>query len=228
MSGLAAILAGLCFISRAALAAETPLDRSLKPTDQEQEEVSNVFRDMGVVQRRAMPKGNRFLFSTFGTFDFTDGPYTRYALNLNPGYALSDFFEIYLNYVPTFFVSQRSIVQEVEKLTPSSGERFTISAATPQTQIGGEILWAPAYGKDSFGIRNVIRSDTFLKLSVGQIKYDAGTGMRFVGGLGKTYFLGRSAGMRICVDFGQIEDFIQNAKVTRSMVLLEAGLMLYL
>lgn len=210
----------------------TPLDRTLKPEEKdkekEKEEVSNVFRDMGVVQRRAMIKGGRFLFSTFGTFDFSDGPYTNYSIHFNPGYAISDFLEIYANIAPAYIVSARSIVDTVAQLQLTGGHQAEIVAARPRTQLGLDVIWAPAYGKDSFGFSSVIRSDTFLKFGASQITYDSGNGLKFSVGVGKTYFLGRNMGFRFCADLGYLQNIINGVKAFRSMALLETGIVFYL
>ncbi len=218
--------------SAPAFAAGTPLDPGLRTDDKESEEISNVFKDMGVVQKRSMPKGGRFLFSTYGSFDFSDGPFTNYSLNINPGYAISDFFEIYINYVPMFITQARSINDQLATLTVynAAGLRVTpyITASLPKSQIGAEFLWAPAYGKDSLGIRTVLRSDTFIKIGVAQTTYDTDTGLRFVAGVGKTFFLGRHAGLRVCVNAGMVQNTINNQKAFRAVTLLETGFNIYL
>jgi outer membrane beta-barrel protein len=208
-------------------AADTPLDKNVRPAG-EADEIPNVFRDMGVVQRRAMPKAGRFLFSSYGGFDFSDGPYTNYSLNVNPGYAINDFFEVYFNFAPKFLVMQRSIVDAVRSLTLKNGDRADIVAATPERQLGAELLWAPAYGKDSLGLKMIIRSDTFLKAGVSMVTYDMGSRMRFVLGVGKTYFLNNSWGVRVCVDYGYLQTYQDNKETTRNMALVEAGAVFYL
>ncbi len=207
-------------------AADAPLNKQLEPPPND--EVSNVFRDMGVVQQRAMKKGGRFLFSLYESLDFSDGPYTNYSINLNPGYAISDFFEIYINYVPAFQVSARSIVGLVQNLQLANGATATLVEAKPQSQYGLELLWAPAYGKDSIGIHHVIRSDTFFKLSVGQVNYDTDTGLRFVLGVGKTYFLTNWLGLRFTVDYDDQQTVLNSVKAFQSFLLIEAGFMFYL
>lgn len=202
------------------------LDTTLKPD--EKQEISNIFRDMGVVQRKAMVKGGRFLFSSFGTLDFSDGPYTNYSIHVNPGYAISDFLEVYANIVPAYIVSARSIVDTVSQLDLANGQQAEIVAARPKSQLGLDVLWAPAYGKDSFGLRSVIRSDTFLKFGASRITYDDGDGMKFTLGLGKTYFLGRNLGFRFCADFGYLQNIINGVKAFRSMFLMETGVVFYL
>ncbi|MFZ9594976.1 MAG: hypothetical protein ACO3A2_02750 [Bdellovibrionia bacterium] len=203
-----------------------PLDLTLKPEDNEVS--ASIFRDMGVVQRKAMNKRNRFLFSSYGSLDFSDGPYTNYFLSFNPGYAISDFFEIYLQVSPVYFVSQRGIVNLISSLRLQNGEVARVTSANPQFQYGVELLWAPLYGKDSFGISKIIRSDTFLKLGASQIKYDLFTGLGFKLGLGKTFFLGKSAGLRFCADYAWIQSLLNEEKSFRTMFLVEFGLNFYI
>jgi len=220
------LAAGVCWccFANVALAAVNP---TLRPEDTE--EISNVFREMGVVQRRAMPKGGRLLLSTYGGFDFSDGPYTNYSLNINPGFALSDFLEIYLNAAPLFFVSPRSIVSLVGNEKLGDGTYLVISAARPTSQIGGEVLWAPAYGKDSLGMRTIIRSDTFFKLGASMVSYSGGqSGFRLVAGVGKSFFFSRHVGFRLCVNYTAAQNIVQNVKAVRSMAVLETGLVVYL
>ncbi len=206
--------------------ASTPLDATLAPTADE--EVSNVFRDMGVVQRRAMRKANRFVVSSYASLDFSDGPYTNYSIHINPGYAFSDFFEVYANIAPFYIVEKRSIVDLVSSLKLANGQQASITAAKPKYQLGVEAIWAPLYGKDSFGISRIIRSDTFLKMGISQVTYDTTTGMNFKLGIGKSFFLGTSAGIRFCVDYGYIQSVVNDVKSYKGLVLLETGMIYYL
>ena len=203
-----------------------PLDSTLKAGNDD--EVSSVFRDMGVVQRKAMNKRHRFLVSTFSTLDFSDGPYTNYALNVNPGYAFSDFFEVYFQFTPYYIVSKRSIVDYVESLQLSNNEQARLTSAKPKYQYGIEFLWAPLYGKDSLGVSKILRSDTFFKFGASQIQYDSTKGLGFKAGVGKTFFIGNSIGLRFCVDYGYIQGVINDSKSFKSMMLLETGVNFYL
>ncbi len=205
---------------------KTPLDASVRIGSDD--EVSNVFRDMGVVQRKAMRKRGRFLLSTYGTLDFSDGPYTSYSISINPGYAISDFLEIYAQFSPLYIVNKRSIVDLVSSLTLQGGQQATITAARPKYQYGIEVLWAPLYGKDSLGMNTIIRSDTFLKFGASQIQYDTTRGMGFKLGLGKTFFLGKYMGLRFCIDYGYIQSVVNNEKSFKGVLLSELGVNFYL
>jgi outer membrane beta-barrel protein len=205
---------------------KTPLDASVRIGSDD--EVSNVFRDMGVVQRKAMRKRGRFLVSTYGTLDFSDGPYTNYSLSINPGFAISDFLEVYAQFSPLYIVNKRSIVDLVSGLTLQGGQQATITAARPKYQYGIEVLWAPLYGKDSLGTNTILRSDTFLKFGASQIQYDTTKGVGFKLGVGKTFFLGKYMGLRFCIDYGYIQSVINEEKSFKGVLLSELGVNFYL
>lgn len=231
------------FLIFSASAEEVVLDKSLAP--QEDSGYANVFRDMGVVQKRAMKKSGKFLISNYAGLDFSDGPYTMYSLNVNPGYALSDFWEIYLTSVPLFVSSARGIVTDIESLKldrteypdvcPATGTCFaSVRSVKPKYQFGGELLWAPAYGKDSVGSRRIIRSDTFFKFGVADVFYEGSqTGLKIHTAIGKTYFLDDWMGFR----FAATANYIQtvpaigtstSAKVFKFFAIVEAGFVIYL
>jgi len=219
-----------------AFAQQTPLDKSLAPSAAE-DDVSNVFKDMGVVQRRAMPKSSRFLISNYGSLDFSDGPYSMYGFNIDLGFALSDFWELYLNTTPFFVTNPRSIVGKVrdlaQELDPTKDVAFDL--AKPRYLLGGTLLWAPAYGKDSIGSRHVVRSDTFFKLGVMQTFFDGGLkGLKFHAGVGKTYFLTRWLGFRITASANYLKTFFRFSEADAYsgsygfFGIVEAGLVFYM
>jgi hypothetical protein len=86
---------------------KSTLDRSLEPTVSD--EISSLFENVVAVQRKAKVKSGKFLFAPYLSFDFSDSPQTMYAFNFNMGYAIGEFFEIYLNYVPSYVNNERSI-----------------------------------------------------------------------------------------------------------------------
>ena len=215
----------LSFALNTAAKAAAPLDINLEPSI---EEKSNVFQDMGVVQKKAMKKRGKFLLSTYYSIDFSDGPYTNSSIHLNPGYAFSDFFEVYASFSPLYIVSPRSIVNRVSTIIGPGGVTYSIVAAKPKSEYGVEFLWAPLYGKDSFGIRSIIRSDSFVKVGLTQIKYDTDTGMSFKLGVGKTFFLGQSYGFRFGVDYDYLQTVVDGQKSFNAALLMELGLMFYL
>lgn len=209
-----------------AQAPSTPLDPNVRVVE-EKDQVTNVFRDMVVVQRKAKDKAKKFLLNPGITFDFSDGPISMYAINTNVGYALSDFWEIYLNLVPGFIVQERSIVKKVSGLQLSSGKQATITYSKPKTQYGVEILWLPAYGKDSWGPYSIVRSDTFFKFGWSQINFDEGSGNRGALLLGKTYFLSDLINLRVAAGMTYVQTIVDDEKKYNSVAVIESGLVFY-
>jgi len=206
----------------------TALDRGLEPAAMKTEEINRIYTDMIVVQRKARVKKGMFLFNPFMNFDFSDGPTTMYGINLNLGYAFSEEIEFYVNYVPSFISNERKFVGQVSGLTLQDGNRARISYAKPQSQYGLEFLWAPAYGKDSWGHDKIIRSDTFLKFGGGVVRYDADTGSRFTLMIGKTFFFHSLFNFRIASGGGMVETPVNQKVETYVMGLIESGIVWYL
>lgn len=193
------------------------------PPDLNKEEISTLYKDVIVVQRKTKRKDGAWLFNPLASFDFSDAPKTLYSLNLGVGYAFSDFWELYAVYAP-FFISQDRPLAKV------LNQEYVIDLKTPKAKsfIGGDLLWVPAYGKDSWGPYAIVRSDTFLKLSMGMIQYETGSGVKMGGLVGKTFFLSDYFNLRLAAGASQIESYIDNKKRSNLVGLLEMGLVFYM
>lgn len=191
--------------------------------DLDDQELRSLYKDMIVVQRKAKEKHGAFLFHPLMSFDFSDTPKTLYGLNLAFGYAFSDFWELYGVYTP-FFISQERPLSKVLK------EEFVVDLATPdaKSHFGADLLWLPAYGKDSWGPTSIVRSDTFFKLSGGMIQYQTGNGLRLAALIGKTFYLSNLFNLRLAAGASQIESYIDGEKQSHLIGLLEIGTVFYL
>lgn len=206
---------------------KTPLDSRLKLNSKD--EVSSVFEGVVAVQRKAKVKSGSFLFSPLFSFDFSDAPYTQYSLQLNFGYAFSEAFEVYLAYSPVFIASERNLSKQIKEV---SGGQYVIDAEKPESYVGVEVNWIPIYGKDSWGPYNIVRSDTFLNFSYGQITYEANQGNKTKFTLGKTFFFSEHLNFRIQAGPSMIETFSQlnqqpTKKETITVGLIETGFVFY-
>ncbi len=201
----------------------------LKPPEVSTEELNRFFDNLVVVQNRARVKANHFLLSPYASFDFSDGPITFYNVAINFGYALSDFFEVYASVSPFFFPVKRRINSEVEKIIDLDGKKASLQYSEPKTQYMAEFIWAPAYGKDSWGPYTVIRSDTFLKAGAGVIQFEGGeSGMRFNMSVGKTFFAHRLMNVRVSAGGSYLESIVQKEKAFSFVGIFELGLVWYL
>ena len=150
-----------------------------------------------------------------------------YSFNVNPGYAISDFWEVYLAFAPFYVTQKRDIVEQIE----STGN--TIVASKAKYSYGAELVWSPLYGKDSLGSRTIIRSDTFLKFGAHKVVYDTDSGLNFVLGLGKTYFLTKHIGLRGVVNGNYTQTILYTQGKTnpekkfRLFATVEAGMVFY-
>lgn len=198
-------------------------------------EVPSLYRDMGVVQRKAMDKDGKFLINFSSHFDFSDAPYTMFGINTDLGFAVSDFFEIWAHVTPFFLSSARPYVSQVIRDLQYPDSSSVTVVGKPVIEYGGYVLWAPAYGKDSIGANTIIRSDTFFRLGAGLIQFeDDISGLKFSLGVGKTFFMARSAGLRFVGTAAMIEtpniapDGQPAEKSFKLFGLLEVGLVFYL
>ena len=212
----------------------TPLNQNLKPNVKD-DMIPSVYKDMVVVQRKAKRKANHWLFAPSFGLDFC-GPITSYAINTDIGYALSDFWEVYLNVVPAFVTVERPIVQKVRDLGPlencpggATGScTANITYAKPEYQLGAVALWAPAYGKESWGPYSIVRSDTFFKLAISDIFYAGGSsGMRYSLMVGKTYFVSNWLNVRVAAGLAYVESIVESQKSFDWAPVLETGLVYY-
>lgn len=203
------------------------LDKSLQPTISD--EVSSLFENVVAVQRKAKVKSGSFLFSPYLSFDFSDSPYTMYGLNLSVGYALGEFWEVYLNYVPAYSTNERSISKKVRDLGPlRSGDTPEISIEKAKSSYGLEINWVPIYGKDSWGPYGIVRSDSFLSLGLYQMKYTDSSGNKYKLMMGKTFFIGDWFNLRLQAGAASVETVSLGKKEPLLMGLIELGLVFYL
>jgi hypothetical protein len=206
----------------------TPLDGRLKLN--QQDEVSSVFESIVAVQRKAKVKTGHFLFNPMFSFDFSDAPYTQYSLQLNIGYAFSESLEVYLAYSPVFIATERNLSKQIRKV---SSEAYTIFAEKPQSFLGVEVDWIPIYGKDSWGPYHIVRSDTFLNFSYGQITYEKSQGNKIKFMLGKTFFFSEHLNFRVQAGPSLIETFSSTKidpvtkKESITVGLIESGFVFY-
>lgn len=226
------LIAFLSFLSSAVFAEDAAQEKkpvlNLKLDPKEAfGENSSLFEDVVAVQKKALKKTGSFLLSPIFSFDFSDSPYTMYGLNLNVGYAPNEFWELYLNFVPAYVTIERNLSKKVRDLQLANNQQAEIKTEKAKMSYGAEILWTPAYGKDSWGLRGVIRSDTFFALGLGMIQYDSGSGFKSKLTVGKTFFISDWFNFRAQAGVSAVEAITDLKKETAFMGLLEAGTVFY-
>ena len=77
-------------------------------------------------------------------------------------------------------------------------------------------------------IYSIVRSDTFVKAGVFKTQFDSGDGMKFLLGLGKTYFLTKRIGFRVTASGNYFQTIIDGTKSFNLGLTLETGVVAYL
>lgn len=199
------------------------LEAELQAPQDTSNAISEVYRDIIVVQRKAKEKAGKRLFHVSVANDFSDGPQAIYSMSLSYGYAFSDEFEAFLSLTPLFMTQDRPIKQSVADLTLENGKKASLESPKPSLQYGVDLLWVPAYGKDSWGPHAIVRSDTFFKFSGGMTQFDGASGVRFSIGMGKTFYLSENLNPRLTAGWGFRETIVNDKKAMSQMGLFEAG-----
>ena len=182
---------------------------------------------MVVVQKKAIEKSGKFILNSYGSFDFSDGPVTMYGLNIDVGYAFSDQWEAYLNFTPVFLSVERSITTKINSLFLENGERAKVLFEKPKYHLGGAVYWIPAYGKDAWGPRHIVRSDTFFGLGYGITKYETDNGGKLRAVIGKTFFVQEYFNLRLAAGGALIQSVVDRQIESRTAALIEVGLAFY-
>jgi outer membrane beta-barrel protein len=202
------------------------LDRSLQPGTND--EISSLFENVVAVQRKAKVKAGKYILNPYFSYDFSDAPFTMYGFNLNVGYAISEFWEVYFNYVPSYMTNERSIAKKVDDLgLLANGQKAEVSMEKAKSSFGVEVNWIPIYGKDSWGPYGIIRSDTFLNFQAGQVTYTEGSGMKYKLALGKTFFLSEYLNLRFMAGAAYVQMRALGKTEGVTIGLLESGLVFY-
>lgn len=188
---------------------------------------SPVFDNIVSVQYKAIEKSKKFLFNPAFSVDFSDMPFTMWGTEFNLGYAFSDYWELYLNFVPMYISNERLISKKIKEVSLGNGKELYIDTEKAKTSFGLILNWLPAYGKESWGPTSIFRSDTFFQLGLGLVQYEKNSGAKYRLGLGKTFFISDAWNIR-ATGAGQFVEYITSGKKDVNFVgLFELGLVYY-
>jgi hypothetical protein len=125
-------------------------------------------------------------------------------------------------------VQERGIVKKVQGLTLANNKQAQIYYERPSSQYGIEIIFAPAYGKESWGPSTIFRSDTFFKFGASQMNFETGhKGMRYAFMLGKTFFVAKYFNTRMDAGIHYMQTFVDMETKFSPLLFVEAGLVFY-
>jgi hypothetical protein len=197
--------------------------------DDESKGIDSLFKNMIVVQKKAIERKDKFILFTNFLFDFSDNPKTMYCASVGIGYALLENLELQVSVSPFFISNDRASVKAVRQLQLADGATADLVAPNPTMAITGSAIWVFAYGKDAYGPYSIIRSDTFLKLSYAKIQYKGGLSGGYIAPLlGKTFFISKYFNFRLAAGIAQQTSYI-NQQVQKTLIgLIEPGFIWFL
>lgn len=192
--------------------------------EEESKNSDSLFKNMMVMQKKAISKSNRFLFDSNLSFDYSDSPKTMHALNFGIGYSFNEKLELSLRFSPLFLANDRPLFKETSKTSS-----VTLVANKPKSLMGLNINYQLAYGKDALSFNNILRSETFLRMFYNQIAFESSkSGSQMGIGIGKSFFINKNLGFRFSVSYVYSSFFINDESLSTNAAIIEPGLVLFL
>lgn len=150
------------------------------------------FSEVSVIQRRFLPKTNRFQFFG-GLGSIVNDPWFLSAgPNFRLGYYFVERWGIELSYF-SMNSSQRDAVKELQ----SQNSVSTSSIVTAKTYAGADIIYTPIYGKIGRFNRAIVPFDMYFAFGGGATGVIGGSGgSTFHAGVGQIFGLSKSLGVR--------------------------------
>jgi hypothetical protein len=175
-----------------------------------------LFKNMVVVQKKAIEKKGRFLFDAHFSFDYSDTPKTMTGVVLGVGYSINDSFEIGGSITPFFMSKEKSDLAN------------NLDMAAPKLESSIYLNWFFMYGKEAYGPYRILRSDTFLKFFYSKIQYeDSFSGARLGFYVGKDYYWTKNMVIRLAFGLASQESFINQVSHSSTVALFEPGLVYF-
>lgn len=197
----------------------------IKGDDPKVSELSTLvpFEDLAVIQRKFLPKTERFELSASGIFSLNNAFFSNFGGAFRAGYYFSEKWGFELRY---------DVVSSSEKdVTDSLKNRSvkTSSLVTPKSYVGGSVKWSPIYGKMALLQETIVPFDTYFSLGAGQVSTEGDSAIAYQIGAGQTFAISKSLAFRwdLSVNAYSVDVVINettNAKSTQNQNDLFLGL----
>jgi len=129
------------------------------------------FSDVSVIERKFLPKTERFQFFAGATSIMNDPWFTNLGLSAKFGYFFTEQWGVELE---GLFLS--SSARDNIKLLQSNDGVNTSSIVTIKGYYGASVIWSPIYGKMGLFNKKIIPFDMFFALGGGSSQVDNGSG----------------------------------------------------
>lgn len=154
------------------------------------------FKEVSVIQRKFLPKTQRFEFNLAGSL-VTNAPfYNTLGVSARLGYAFTELIGVELQGI-FLSTSERDITKELRSIQGIATQSLNYA----KSYMGGDLKLVPFYGKMSMLDQKIIPFDLFILLGAGTTVTNTGENApSFHAGAGQTFALGKSTAFRW--DFG--------------------------
>jgi outer membrane beta-barrel protein len=129
------------------------------------------FSDVAVMQRKYMPKTERFQFNTGISSTVNDPWNSSFGLNLRSAYGFNEAWGIELQGL--FMTTNQSIAAQ-ELQTQHTVVNVKSSFGSLVSYYGGHVMWTPMYGKLSLFNKRIIQFDMYFTAGGGITNMDGG------------------------------------------------------
>ena len=150
------------------------------------------FSDVSVIQRKFLPKTERFQFFAGATSIMNDPWFTSLGLSAKLGYFFTEQWGLELD-VMFLGTSKRDNIKQLQ----NNDGVHTDSIINVKGYYGASAIWSPIYGKMGLLGKKIIPFDMYFALGGGTSQISNGTGGTTIHlGTGQIYAINKSAGFR--------------------------------
>jgi outer membrane beta-barrel protein len=170
------------------------------------------FTEVAVIQRRFLPKTNRFEASGGLATVMNDAFFLTGGLMANIAYNFTEFYGVELNYL-TAQTSERQVTTDLRAHSVKPQDNFVVS----KSYTGLAFKWAPIYGKIAFLEDKIIPYDLFFSVGYGQTftNQDRTEGTIRLG-FGQVFALSKDLAFRWDFAYHQFSAMIRNSSGRQS------------
>jgi outer membrane beta-barrel protein len=127
------------------------------------------FREVSVIQKRFLPKTERFQFYIGPTLITNDPFFNTIGGELKASYFLSESWGVELNYF-ALTTSEKDSTKDLKSINGVS----TVNLVYPKSYIGLDLMYVPIYGKMSWFNRRIVPFDLYFSAGYGTTNTQAG------------------------------------------------------
>lgn len=146
----------------------------------------SAFEDIAIIQRKFLPKTERFELSGSSMFTMNNPFFNNMGASLRLGYYFTEELGIEFNFT-TLNVSEKDVTENLVKRSIK-----TDTLVKPENYVGVTFKWAPIYGKMALVDKKIIPFDIYFAAGLGQTKTQDSNALTFTGSTGQLFAITKS------------------------------------